>query len=150
MGTIVNYFAAEHRGCDELFSATEIAAQSSDLAGCRKTFQQFRAAMELHFHKEEAVLFPRFEQASGLVTGPTQVMRLEHQQMQGVLAEMEHALAGEDLEECLGQMETLLILMQQHNIKEEQILYPMCDRVLGKDVVTLLETLRDLPEGQPT
>lgn len=149
MGTVINYFAAEHRGCDELFFATEGAAQAGDLASCRRTFQQFRAAMELHFHKEEAVLFPRFEQASGLATGPTQVMRLEHQQMQGVLAEMEHALAGEDLEECLGHMETLLILMQQHNIKEEQVLYPMCDRILGTAAEALLKTLRDLPEGQP-
>ena len=29
--------------------------------------------------------------------------------------------------------ETLLILMQQHNIKEESILYPMCEQLIGED-----------------
>ncbi|HOB63087.1 MAG TPA: hemerythrin domain-containing protein [Candidatus Competibacteraceae bacterium] len=149
MGAVVDYFAAEHRGCDEFFSAAEEAAQTGDLASCRERFQRFRTAMEQHFRKEEEALFPRFEQASGNPMGPTQVMRLEHQQMQGVLAEMESALTGGDLDEFLGQMETLLILMQQHNIKEEQILYPMCDRVLGVAAAALIETLRSFSEGQP-
>ena len=150
MGAIADYFAAEHRGCDEVFAVAEEAAQAGDPAGCRARFQQFQVAMEDHFRKEEEVLFPAFEEASGMFMGPTRVMRLEHQQMRETLAAMDSALTAGNLEDFLGQAETLLILMQQHNIKEEQILYPMCDRFLGGAVESVLQAMRDLPGRQPT
>jgi len=74
-------------------------------------------------------------------------MRLEHQQIRDTFDEMNNALASGDLEEFLGQAETLLILMQQHNIKEEQMLYPMCDRALGSAAGTVLEAVQNLPAG---
>ena len=147
MGTIADYFAAEHRSCDEVFAAAEEAAQTGDLAGCQARFQQFHAAMERHFQQEEQELFPAFEEASGMFMGPTRVMRLEHQQMRDTFDEMNNALASGDLEEFLGQAETLLILMQQHNIKEEQMLYPMCDRALGSAAGAVLDAARNLPAG---
>jgi iron-sulfur cluster repair protein YtfE (RIC family) len=147
MGAIADYFAAEHRSCDEGFAAAEEAAQTGDLAGCQARFQQFHAAMERHFQQEEQELFPAFEEASGMFMGPTRVMRLEHQQMRDTFDEMNNALASGDLEEFLGQAETLLILMQQHNIKEEQMLYPMCDRALGSAAGAVLEAVRNLPAG---
>jgi len=36
------------------------------------------------------------------------------------------------------------MLMQQHNAKEEQILYPMSDQVLGEDVPSILNKMRAL------
>ncbi len=150
MTAIAEFLANEHRCCDESFAATEDAAQTGDLAGCRARFQQFQAAMEQHFQKEEVILFPAFEEASGNAMGPTRVMRLEHQQIWETLAEMNNALAGGDLEEFLGQTETLLILMQQHNIKEEQILYPMCDRVLSGTAEAVIQAMENIPAGRPT
>ncbi len=149
MAVITQFLADEHHCCDESFATVEEAAQTGDLAGCRQRFQQFQAAMEHHFQKEEAVLFPAFEQATGNTMGPTQVMRLEHQQMRQALAEMAQALAGGDLDDLLGQSETLLILMQQHNIKEEQMLYPMCDRALSAAAGSVIRDMRDFPLGQP-
>ena len=147
MGVITDFFAAEHRDCDEVFAVAEEAAQTGDLAGCQARFQQFQTAMEQHFQKEEQELFPAFEEASGMFMGPTRVMRLEHQQMRDTFDEMNNALASGDLEEFLGQAETLLILMQQHNIKEEQMLYPMCDRALGSTAASVLDAARNLPAG---
>ncbi len=150
MIVITQFLADEHHCCDESFAAAEEAAQAGDPAGCRQRFQQFQTTMEHHFQKEEMVLFPAFEQATGNAMGPTRVMRLEHQQMRQTLAEMEQALTGNDLDDFLGQAETLLILMQQHNIKEEQMLYPMCDRVLGAAAGSVIQDMRDLPANQPT
>lgn len=144
MAAIAEFLAAEHRGCDESFASAEEAAQAGDLARCRAVFQRFQAEMERHFQKEEDALFPAFEQASGNAMGPTRVMRLEHRQMREALAGMEGALAGGDLADFLGQAEALLILMQQHNIKEEQVLYPMCDRLLGSAVGSVIQAMRDL------
>ena len=143
--TIVDFLAAEHRQCDDGFAAAEEAAHLADLAGCRARFPLFQAAMERHFQKEEDTLFPAFEQATGNAMGPTRVMRLEHRQMRDALAEMSNALASGDLEDYLGQAETLLILMQQHTIKEEQILYPMCDQILGAAAAGMIQAMQDRP-----
>jgi iron-sulfur cluster repair protein YtfE (RIC family) len=145
MPSVAEFLAAEHRQCDDEFAAAEQAAYAADLSACRLRFQQFQTAMERHFSKEEDALFPAFEQATGNTMGPTRVMRLEHQQIRDALAEMSNALAGGDLEEYLGQGETLLILTQQHNIKEEQILYPMCDQILGAAAAAMIEAMQDRP-----
>lgn len=131
MTTLLEFLSSEHRHCDDGFASVEEAAQTGDLATCHRLFAAFQTDMEQHFQKEEEALFPAFEHASGNSMGPTRVMRLEHQQMRETLAEMNATLAVNNPEDFLGQAETLLILMQQHNIKEEQILYPMCDRVLA-------------------
>ncbi|MDQ5911319.1 MAG: hypothetical protein QG599_3416, partial [Pseudomonadota bacterium] len=124
MGQITTFMSDDHRRCDHLFAAAEDAAAHGDLSACRTRFQEFQSAMERHFAMEEQTLFPAFEDATGNRMGPTRVMCLEHQQMREVLAALAEALAADDGEEYLGQAETLLILMQQHNIKEEQMLYP--------------------------
>jgi hemerythrin-like domain-containing protein len=52
-------------------------------------------------------------------------MKMEHEQMRGLIANIGGLVTAKDKDEVLGEAETLLILMQQHNMKEEQILYPM-------------------------
>jgi hemerythrin-like domain-containing protein len=54
---------------------------------------------------------------------------------------MHAALAQRDGDEFAGEAETLLILMQQHNMKEENILYPMCDAHLAPECGALTQAL---------
>jgi hemerythrin-like domain-containing protein len=61
------------------------------------------------------------------------IMRAEHVQIRGLIAEMKRDIEQQAADHYLGISETLLILMQQHNAKEEQMLYVMCDNVLGDD-----------------
>ncbi|HRX71551.1 MAG: hemerythrin domain-containing protein [Candidatus Competibacteraceae bacterium] len=149
MGQVTTFMSDDHRHCDHLFAAAEDAAAHGDLSACRTRFQEFQSAMERHFTMEEQALFPAFEDATGNNMGPTRVMRLEHQQMREVLAALAEALAADDLDEYLGQAETLLILMQQHNIKEEQMLYPMSDRALG-NCEAVIQTMQKLQAASPT
>lgn len=148
MSAITELLAAEHRSCDEIFTVTEASAQAGDLRRCREDFKHFQSVMGLHFRKEEEELFPAFEQRSGNAIGPTRVMRLEHQQMRETLTEMRELLVKADLAGFLGQAEMLLILMQQHNIKEEQILYPMCDRILGSIAESVVEAMQAVTPDQ--
>ena len=120
-----------HRHCDGLFVASEEAVQAGDWALAGKSFERFNAQMQAHFQAEEQALFPAFEAATGMSQGPTQMMRHEHEQMRSLLAQLAEACAGHDAEGYGGAAETLLMLMQQHNMKEENILYPMCDQTLG-------------------
>ena len=104
----------------------------------------FLSEMERHFLMEETVLFPTFEDISGMRQGPTQVMRMEHPQMRSLLARMSDAVTRMDRDEILEVGETLLILMQQHNMKEEGILYPMVDQHLGPYREELMDRMNDV------
>jgi len=51
--------------------------------------------------------------------------------MRSLLQDMGQAIVAADHDRYLGMSETLNMLMQQHNVKEENMLYPMSDQVLG-------------------
>jgi DUF438 domain-containing protein len=120
-----------HKHCDEIFASAEEACADGNWDAGGKAFALLLNQLETHFTSEEEVLFPAFEAATGMTSGPTEVMRGEHRQMRDLLAQMQGALAVRDSDTFGGAAETLLILMQQHNMKEENILYPMCDNALG-------------------
>jgi hemerythrin-like domain-containing protein len=92
----------------------------------------FSARLLHHLAMEEDILFPAFEAATGMRGGPTHVMRSEHTQMRAVLTEMERRMSTGDLDGLLDQGDTLLMLIQQHNAKEEGMLYPMAEQALGE------------------
>ncbi|MBK7765321.1 MAG: hemerythrin domain-containing protein [Sulfuritalea sp.] len=124
-----------HKHCDELFADAEEACANNDWATGGQAFALLNEQLETHFAGEEEILFPAFEAATGMTSGPTEVMRAEHRQMRDLLAQMRGALAARDGDTFGGAAETLLILMQQHNMKEENILYPMCDNALASSAV---------------
>jgi hemerythrin-like domain-containing protein len=133
MGTIQDFLGTDHHACDDLFASAEEAVGNKSWSGARTLFDRFQAAMQHHLAMEEDVLFPAFESRTGMAGGPTQVMRMEHEQMRGLIQDMADAVAKTDDEGYLGLSETLNMLMQQHNLKEENMLYPMTDRVLGDE-----------------
>ena len=132
----------DHKHCDDLFAAAEQAA-GRDVAAAQAAFARFREAMLAHFAGEEDILFPAFEARTGMRMGPTQVMRSEHAQMRELMDDAVDLLAAGKSDDFLGQAETLLIMMQQHNMKEENVLYPMCDQHLAGDAEALGRQLRD-------
>ena len=137
---------AHHRHCDDLFVAAEEAAGRGDWSAATSAFERFQAQMKAHFAAEENLLFPAFEAAAGSSSGPTRVMRLEHEQMRPLLEQLEAACTARDGDDYAGVAETLLILMQQHNMKEENILYPMCDQALGAEAERIAAQMSALLE----
>ena len=141
MSTILEFLGSDHRACDDLFASAEAAAAQKNWDSARSLFGQFQAAMAHHLAMEENVLFPAFESRTGMSSGPTQVMRMEHVQMRDLMQEMANAVAAGNQDSYLGLSETLNMLMQQHNLKEENMLYPMSDRVLGADSESLIRDM---------
>lgn len=133
MTEITRRLSDDHNHCDDLFAAAESAVGKRHWDAAERLFAVFRNALARHFAAEEEVLFPAFESRTGMLAGPTQVMRSEHRQMTDLVERMAEAIARRDEAAYLGESETLLMLMRQHNLKEEQILYPMADRALGPD-----------------
>ncbi len=128
MSTIPDYMTQKHRHCDEIFTQAESAVAKNNWLEANKQWSIFTNELELHLQAEENILFPQFEQATGMTAGPTQVMRGEHQQMRGLVDDLNEALNVENKDKFLGLSETLMVLMQQHNMKEEMMLYPMCQQ----------------------
>ncbi len=141
MDTIASLLSADHNRCDDLFAEAESAVSDGAWEQAAAAFGQFREALRRHFAAEEETLFPAFEARTGMSQGPTQVMRSEHAQMNGLLAQMQAAVEARNGDAYLGLSETLLMLMRQHNLKEEQILYPMSDQALAgeQDLVASLD-----------
>lgn len=144
MDTISSYMTGDHHRCDELFAQAEAAAANKDWAAIAADLAMFLDSMHQHFKMEEEVLFPAFEERTGMSMGPTQVMRMEHVQMRELFDAMADAVKRQDLDEFLGQAETLLVMMQQHNMKEEQILYRMADQALSDEMDAVLEKMRSV------
>lgn len=142
--------AAHHKACDAAFADLEEAVGKGEWERVQGLSGGFSQSLLAHFGVEEDSLFPAFERRTGMMGGPTRVMRIEHMQMRSLLEELAAAIGSRDRDETLGVVETLLVLMQQHNLKEENILYPMCDDALGQDAGELGALIAEaLSAGEP-
>jgi hemerythrin-like domain-containing protein len=131
MNAITSFLGSDHLRCDDFFIQAETNVSNNCWEQAESDLAHFVEALERHFAMEEKVMFPEFEKATGSTGGPTAVMRMEHQQLRSIVALLQEALAARDADTYLGHSETLNTMMQQHNMKEESILYPMADRVLS-------------------
>lgn len=141
MQTIAEYMSANHHACDEAFAIAEQAALANDWSETETAFNNFRTELARNFRREEKELFPTLLSTGGSA-GPVQVMRMEHAQMNALIEQMAGAMAHRDAQEYGGLSETLLMVMQQHNLKEEQILYPIADHFLASQREALLGCMR--------
>ncbi len=145
MDPVSSIMAQQHRRCDEHFSEMENAASAGDWEQAEESWKRFHFGTLEHFNNEEGLLFPEFESRTGMSMGPTQVMRMEHEQMRSLLDGLQQAIENRYAEQVLGVGETVMLMLQQHNMKEEQILYPMIDDAMGQDEA-IQSQIKALPE----
>ncbi|WP_345984821.1 hemerythrin domain-containing protein [Sulfurimonas sp. HSL-1656] len=127
---IMDEFKAEHRQCDSLYAEAERAVVGGDIERAEKLFGQFVEETVSHMEHEELRVFSRLEAEEQAGLDP---IRFEHMQIRALLEKMQQLLAVGDFSTFLGWGESFMILMQQHNMKEEQLLYPLCDRLMAED-----------------
>ncbi|QOP46193.1 hemerythrin domain-containing protein [Sulfurimonas paralvinellae] len=143
MSSIKEYLTNDHRRCDDVFAAMEEKAGFS-LAEAKELTEKFVTDMEHHFQMEERVMFPEFEQKTGMTMGPTEMMRQEHSQMRNLMSQLLAAIENDDKDKFFGLSETLMILLQQHNMKEEQMLYTMAQQHLSAEADRIIEMMDSL------
>ncbi len=144
MDTISSFLTSDHRACDEEFANLENAIASQDWEESQMQLEKFSSDLVHHFDMEEKVMFPVFEEVTGMTQGPTMVMRMEHSQMRGILEDLKADIEKKDKNHFFGVSESLMMLMQQHNMKEEQMLYRMADMHLGSLVTKVIEDMKAL------
>ncbi|MBU1657954.1 hemerythrin domain-containing protein [bacterium] len=143
MSTIKEYLTNDHHRCDELFASMENLATSS-LESAKEDYLKFAGETERHFQMEERVMFLEFETKTGMTQGPTAMMRHEHTQMRSLMKQMGEALETQNKDKFFGLSETLMILLQQHNMKEEQMLYTMAQQHLSAESSRIVEMMESM------
>ena len=93
------------------------------------------AALEPHAGMENDLLFASLESHPGLASGPLPVMRQEHDQIEQLLASAQDL---QDVDEAKNSLLGALRVAREHFAKEEQVLFPAAEQVLG---AALLEEL---------
>ena len=144
MNTISSFLTSDHGACDNEFANLENAIASQDWEEAKNQFEKFSLDLTHHFDMEEKVMFPAFEEVTGMTQGPTMVMRMEHSQMRNILDDLKSDIEKKDKNHFFGVSESLMMLMQQHNMKEEQMLYKMADMHLGTLVSKTIEDMKAL------
>lgn len=147
MHQIATYLDQDHRRCDHQYNLAEAGVADRDWHGAAAHFAAFLRLFARHLDKEERVLFPLLDRAMGNAYGPTAVMRSEHGHLRAVLSQLQAALAVRDSDSFFDHADTLRLLMRQHNLKEEGILYPQADRVLRGQAEAVVAGMRALDQA---
>jgi regulator of cell morphogenesis and NO signaling len=129
--TVSTFYEQDHDRLDELFKTFQ-KFKRSDFAKAKEAFKEFKFGLQRHIVWEEDLLFPLWEEKTGMSDGgPTFVMRNEHRQI-GQLLEAIHGKVADQNPECDQEEQALLNLLGSHNMKEERVLYPAIDQVTNE------------------
>ncbi len=141
--TIFDYLAWDHDRLDRLMEQCTKLAEESRFEQARAHMGEFKEGLFRHIEIEEQILFPAFEEKTGMRdVGPTAVMRMEHKDIKDAVNDIVKACEEKRLNEFERGKATLLGVLVEHNMKEEQILYPGTDRMLDNGArEKLVETL---------
>ena len=141
---ITEILESQHRWVDGRFERFRELLASNQVDG--SPFDEAAKALHRHMYLEEEIIFPEVE-ARGLM-GPTQVMAREHGEICRFMNSIQDLVAGKAPPgQILDSLNAVRNLLEQHNLKEEEILYPSADQLLaGPDLPQVLERLN---EAQP-
>ncbi len=144
--TISHYYEQDHDRLDALFNTFQ-QYKRSDFTRAKEAFVAFKIGLQRHIVWEEDILFPKWEENSGMAEGgPTQVMRSEHQVI-GQCLEAIHQKVQEQNPDSDDDEGRLLQVLKVHNMKEERILYPSIDQVISEaERAEIYRAMKEVPE----
>ena len=141
--SVTAYLSWDHDRLDAILRSVRARVEAGDWQAARREYAPFDDGLDRHIRLEEGILFPIFEERSGMKGGPTAVMRVEHCEIRGALETMRDGLGRSDARLFQEGLAHLLDVLPDHNVKEEQVLYPTTDRLLEeKDRAALAARLQ--------
>ena len=145
--TLASALEHEHREIDRAIDS--YLAGAADGEARTRSLAEAVQALRRHIYLEEEFLFPPLRDA-GFVA-PIFVMLREHGELWRTMDSIERALAGETADVAVpGECKWLLAQLEKHNAKEEPILYPHADKVLGAPASAKLRMFLEsgrMPDG---
>ncbi len=129
MIAILEFMSVDHDRLDnkiKMYTTEKLV----DIESAKNVFLFFKSELERHIIWEEDVSFPVFERKTGIKDGgPTSVMRMEHIQIKNHLQEIKRKLHAKKIQDPCKEEVSLFKLLESHNQKEENILYPEIDNL---------------------
>lgn len=131
--TVNEALSWDHDRLDDLESRAFKARERGDFTEAMALYSIFAFGLRRHIRFEEELLFPAFEAKAGFPTdmGPTAVMRDEHREILADLDRIEQAI-GDGAAPLDSLRHGLHLVLGNHNLKEEHVVYPMTDQALGE------------------
>ncbi len=134
--TVGQQLEHNHHRIDEGFARFARSLGDTSIDGA--AFRTAADAMRHHIHVEESLHFPVLR-AAGLLA-PVLVMLSEHGEIWDLLDAVAVAVDEGDAAVASAHWLQLADLLQQHNMKEERILYPAGDQQLSAADADLIST----------
>lgn len=121
----------DHDRLDALEERAFAARAKGDLHEARAIYAVFAYGLRRHIRFEEEILFPEFELRAGFSPegGPTAVMRDEHREILRCLDRIEAGIS-DPIANVDSPRHALHAVLGNHNLKEENIVYPLTDQAL--------------------
>lgn len=130
--TVTEFLQTDHRRLDGIFNRFEDELGAGRFEEAAKDFREFAFGLKKHIGVEENILFPLFEQKTGMVdSGPTFVMKMEHKEIKDLMDSILSATEAHDASKARHSAQSLMDILADHNMKEEHILYPESDSFLS-------------------
>jgi len=144
--TISAFYEEDHDRLEELFKTFQ-QLKLSNFTKAKEAFKEFKVGLQRHIVWEEDLLFPLWEEKTGMSEGgPTFVMRNEHRQI-GQQLEAIHDKVAEENPDSDQEEQALLNILGSHNMKEERVLYPAIDQVTTQEErETIFRNMKNIPE----
>lgn len=146
--TISAFFEQDHDRLDGLFKSFQ-SLKHSDFAKAKEAFKEFKYGLRRHIVWEEDLLFPLWEEKTGMSEGgPTFVMRAEHRQI-GEQLEAIHQKVADQNPDAEQEEQALAAILGSHNMKEERVLYPAIDQVTtAEERKAVYRNMTQIPEDR--
>ena len=143
MKTVCDHLIFDHKRCDELFERAEACVPRGDWNATQSEFDVFLEAFQRHVRMEERVLLPAFQQCMKGADAAIALLRSEHRQILAMLERMSDTIKRRDKVEFLLHCETFAMLKKQHGMKEEEMLYPLLDKLPGDTRAGIIHAMRE-------
>ncbi|AIE61618.1 hemerythrin domain-containing protein [Bacillus methanolicus] len=142
---------AEHGPLNEekqaLFDAAKQIGNNDEQSNWKEELLQLREKVTLflshldpHSEREEGVLFPMMSKYIGNTTGPIAVMEYEHDQAKRNIAAflektkmLDEEVNKEEAKELASYVINAYLILTEHFMKEENVLFPMAEQMLSDE-----------------
>lgn len=139
---IKQFLIEDHSQLHEILKEYQ-ECKNTDAEKAKNLFSDFKKRLERHIMWEEEIISPVIESSKNKSSKPQLGTREEHKRIRVLLQQIEEELLKKTAQTDLLEKE-LNEILATHNEKEEYILYPWVDSVLGKsESVEVIEKMKN-------
>src|SRR5262245_16540796 len=129
--SICGCYEKHHDELDQLFSDYR-KYKNIDFNRAKGFFNAFMLKAQQHMKWEEDIIYPIFERKTGIEDGPISIMKEEHHRIYEMIRLIDLKIQKTEL--ASDRLENdLMMIIGLHSVNEENILYPVLDRLLSQD-----------------